>query len=249
MRDVSSSECDRLIRHSDKSRMDLAKEAEGPPSYWAALPLCIIDAVFSIGVRYPGVEKIVSRWCETQEPSWEQEAPCRPTSNIGPTVRDFVEIIHCRLKGGCSYENLFGNRWRTSSRNGILKADAVRRFAEKLLDAGVNTFSDVRNHGKLEVARERVSEIPGQRSGLSFKYFLMLTGEEDYVKPDRHVRRFVNDALCLDWRRLVSEERAEELVREAAFRLRTDYPGLTPARLDLAIWSYQRFRKKPSFSG
>src|ERR1700733_10802556 len=122
MSDASPSERDRVIWHINESGMDLTKEAQGPPSYWAGLPLCIIDGVFSIGVRYyPGLEKVVIRWCETQEPKWEQTVPFRPTRDIGPTMRDFIGIIRRRLESGSSYENLFSNRWRTLSRNGILK--------------------------------------------------------------------------------------------------------------------------------
>ncbi len=175
-----------------------------------------------------------------------QEVSSRPTSDIGPTVRDFVEIIGHRLSNGYTYGDLFQSKWLTSSRGGILKAEAVHRFATELLDSGVNTYGDLRDRGKLKLAERKVREIRGQASGLSFKYFLMLTGDEDYVKPDRHVRRFVNDALGLDWRHLISEERAEELVREAAFTLKSDFPGLTPARLDLAIWNYQSPRRRPS---
>jgi hypothetical protein len=247
MDDSLSSDCDRLICHVRKSQMDLAEEAKGPSSYWAALPLCVIDAVFSIGVKYSGVESVVCKWCEKQEPSWEQEVPFRPTSDVGPTVRDFLEIIDHRLSNGYTYENLFQSKWRTSSRGGILKAEAVHRFAKELLDSEVNTYGDLRARGKLMLAERKVREIRGQASGLSFKYFLMLSGEEDYVKADRHVRRFVNDALGLDCRHLVSEDRAEELVCAAAVRLKKEYPRLTPARLDLAIWKYESSRKKPLF--
>src|ERR1700733_7684386 len=126
MSDVSSSECDLLISHINESGIILAKEAQGPPSYWAALPLCVVDAVFSIGVRYyPGVESVVIRWCEAQDPKWKQSVPSRPTRDIGPTMRDFIEIIRRHRDVGGSYENLFSNRWRTSSKSGILKADAV----------------------------------------------------------------------------------------------------------------------------
>jgi hypothetical protein len=74
---------------------------------------------------------------------------------------------------------LFANRQRTSSRSGILKAEAVYLFAKALLAAGINKFSDLRDRGKLTDAEMRVKEIPGQGSGITFKYFLMLSGEDD----------------------------------------------------------------------
>ena len=36
-----------------------------------------------------------------------------------------------------------------------------------------------------------IRRIPGQSSGISFKYLLMLSGIEGYVKPDRMIIRFI----------------------------------------------------------
>jgi hypothetical protein len=234
---------DRLMRHVE-AKIDLARAAKGKSSYWASLPLCIVDSVFSIRAKYTGVVRVVNRWCESQEPCWVREISFKPTNDIGPTVRDFVDILDRRLKDGSTYENLFRNRARTSSRSGILKAKAVHLFASALLDSGINTFGDLRDRSKLEAAETGLRKIPGQRTG----YFLMLAGEDDYVKPDTHLRRFVNDALCIDWKHLASEKRAEELVREAARRFAKDYGGLTAAGLDYAIWSYQHTQTRPSQS-
>ncbi len=231
---------DRLMRHIE-AKIDLARAARGLDfNYWASLPLCIIDSVFSIRAKYSGVERVVIKWCESQKPPWEWKTGFKPATDTGPTVRDFVDVIESCLAGGCKYEELFGNKQRTSPRGGILKAEAVHRFANALLNSGINTFSDVRDHGKLEAAEKRVKEIPGQRSGITFKYFLMLAGEDSFVKPDTHLRRFVSDALCIDWSCLVPEGRTEELVREAARRFEKDHPRLTPVALDYAIWSYQK---------
>ena len=39
-------------------------EKLGREYFYQSLPLCVIDAVFSIGVRYAGVKKVVSRYCD-----------------------------------------------------------------------------------------------------------------------------------------------------------------------------------------
>ncbi len=233
------------MRHVE-AKIDLAQAAKGLPSYWASLPLCIVDSIFSIQAKYTGVVRVVNRWCESQEPPWKAETSCKPTNDAGPTVREFVDTIGRRLETGSTYADLFGNLQRTSSRSGILKAEAVHLFAQALLDSGINTFGDLRDRKKLEAAEARVKKIAGQGTGITFTYFLMLAGEDDYVKSDTHLRRFVNDALCVDWSHLVSEKRAEELVREAATRFTKDHSGLTAAGLDYAIWSYQHTRTKPS---
>lgn len=240
---MHDSELDRLIQHI-ATTIDLAKAANGVPTYWSSLPLCIIDSVFSIRAKYSGVIRVVNRWCESQEPHWQGEVPSKPIGDRGPTLREFVEAIDGHLKK-CAYDELFGNRQRTSAKNGILKAEAVHLFAKALLDSGINSFSDLRDRSKLGMAEKRVLEIRGQGSGITFRYLLMLAGEDGYVKADTHLRRFVSDAIGADWKQLIPQERATELVMDAAKRLAARYPGLTPGGLDFAIWSFQRQRTKP----
>src|SRR4051812_9243975 len=36
----------------------------GEEYFYQSVPFCIIDAVYSIGVRYPSVQRVVSRYCE-----------------------------------------------------------------------------------------------------------------------------------------------------------------------------------------
>jgi hypothetical protein len=80
--------------------------------------------------------------------------------------------------------------------------------------------------------RDRWTTIRGQGSGLSWDYFLMLTGRPG-VKADRMVRRFVADALSCDEQE-ISQADAHQLVTEAAGLL-----GLSVSQLDFAIWLYQ----------
>ena len=58
---------------------------------------------------------------------------------------------------------------------------------------------------------------------------LMYTGNDDLVKGDVHVMRFVSNAL--GWRVLAEE--AEQLVTDAAREL-----GFAPRLLDLKIWEF-----------
>jgi len=87
---------------------------------------------------------------------------------------------------------------------------------------------------------EAIKKIPGQKSGIGFKYFFMLAGSEDLIKPDRMILGFLKSALQ---RNDVKEEEAQPLLREATTRLRARYPVLTPRLLDNAIWNYQRKQK------
>ena len=126
------------------------------------------------------------------------------------------------------------NRQRTSSRNGILKADAVHRVAQVLIDASIATPQDLAQASPDHLAkvRKRWMTIPGQGSGLSWDYFLMLAGRQG-VKADRMVRRFVADALGLA-EPDVSQREAHSLITGAAAHL-----DVSVSQLDYAIWLRQ----------
>ena len=118
-----------------------------------------------------------------------------------------------------------------------MKAEAVYRFAKVLKTFGIETFEDALQRGRAGRVRSEIEKIPGQASGLSYNYFLMLVGDDTAVKADRMIRGFVADA----WRVPAVEARpAEEAVRAAAIALRPKFPELTPSRLDNAIWEFQR---------
>ena len=70
------------------------------------------------------------------------------------------------------------DRQRTSSRNGILKAEACELFACALWEGGIEDFNDL-SEARLANAEARVLAIRGQGSGLSFSYFKMLAGDDD----------------------------------------------------------------------
>jgi hypothetical protein len=111
-----------------------------PPEYfYKSLPLAIIDAVFSIGVTYTSTANTVSRFCKTQTPSW-----ARHRNEPGPeyAITDFLSIVKCHSVDELA-ERVYGNRQRTSAKNGILKAEAVNEWANVLLKHDVNCFADV----------------------------------------------------------------------------------------------------------
>jgi len=243
------------MRHIEV-RIDLRTVAATPSSYWASMPLCIIDSVWSIRSNYEKtVCPLVRRFAESNTPQWDGVDHSTPPRDGSPTVKDLLETIQGRLQNGHAIEDLFHNkdgrpnRQRTSSRSGILKADAVRRFANALFSAGINQPSDLRDAAKLKKAEILVRKIPGQGTGITFTYFLMLSGEGQFVKSDTHIRRFVSDGLGIPWSNLVSADRAARLLTEAARRFAVNLPGLTPAKLDHAVWADQRSRTRPHSNG
>jgi hypothetical protein len=139
------------------------------------------------------------------------------------------------LGGPEAFADAVQNRRRTSAKSGILKADAVLRESQFLRDEGVATPADVLHASpeKLDTIRARWVSVPGQGSGLSLDYLLMLSGLPG-VKADRMVRRFVATALDLPNELAISAEEAGVFVREAACRLEIE-----ERVLDYAIWRFQ----------
>jgi hypothetical protein len=224
---------DKLVAHIRSTLTDLNAPPTDAAYEYASVPLCVVDAVFSIGVRYESTVRTVTEFCARYH--WQRDGRGREKEH---TIGEFLNILR-------QYENrweemadhVFRNRQRTSARSGILKAEATYRFAKILQQFGVGTFADVLKSGLRNDLRQAIKAIRGQSSGLSYAYFLILAGNQDGVKPDRMVTRFVADALGV---RNVAPELAEELVRSASRILRAEFPNLVPSSLDNKIWKYQR---------
>jgi hypothetical protein len=206
-----------------------------PEGYPNGLALCLLDSIWSLGVRYGSVGKVVDRYQR-----WVRDHDGNPTTR---TSEQLVDDIANAGGSDAFAEHVVQNRARTSTRNGILKAEAVRRVASEMANLGISTPRDLCARADEQRVEPAWNAVKGQASGLSFHYALMLAGHEG-IKPDRMIRRFVTRAL--DEKRVVSPERSEEAVRAALELLRADHPGLTLRGLDHAIWSNERSRKRQS---
>jgi hypothetical protein len=218
--------------------MDLSQARYGDEFFYQSLSLCALDAVFSIGVRWQAVRNVVARYC-----GHAGLQIFRPVGSAAPPLaeQESVSQFCARLAGWGSPDQIaamLGSRQRTStSGNSILKAEATLRFAEQLRDQGIEYLQDMASLSPVveSLVLSRIRGIPGQGSGISWAAFRMLSGDEDQVKPDRMVSRFIRATLG----REVTPESAVELVRGAALVLRGVYPQLTPRLLDAQIWKYQ----------
>lgn len=213
--------------------------------FYQSLPFCVIDAVYSIAVRYcktvfeslsdEPIMNVVGRYCEHFT-----LRPYRDRSIIPP--QDAQLPVSCLVKQmnqiGCPQftEKIFDNRQRTSARSGILKSEAVLQFAAVLYQHGVNCFQDVPTILDDEHFVESIKRIRGQSSGVSLTYFLMLSGSDNFVKDDRRVRAFLK--RCLD--RSIRDGEAQELLSHACALLKSEYPNLNERLLDNRVWNYER---------
>lgn len=200
--------------------------------FYASLPLCVIDAVFSIGVTYTSTRNTVIRFCEIQK--WEMSLePDVPRENGEHKIVEFLNLSK-DLTPDQMADSLFGNRQRTSTQSGILKAEAVQRFAEVLKEAGIEDFGDLTDE-RLTEAEIQVCRIPGQKSGISFDYFRMLAGDDSRIKPDRMVQRYIAKAIGREPQQ-VGPDMARDLMQATTSKLVLRQRDWSPRRLDYAIW-------------
>jgi len=215
-------------------RLDLAAPL-GDEYRYAHVSLCVLDAVFSIGVRYQATAATVrryARWASLELTRGGSALPARAAQQpLGAVVAHVADLGPERFARAVA-----SNRQRTSTRSGILKAEAALRFARALGAAGVTHFQDVADAANDPDLDAALRAIPGQGSGISVAYFFMLAGDDRLVKPDRMIVRFLAAALG----RSVSAKEAQDLVAGACAILALEQPHLTPRALDHAIWSYQR---------
>jgi hypothetical protein len=203
--------------------------------FYASLPLCVIDSVFSIGVRYESVRNVLDRYCRRFGLPRQSPTRSAPPREQQESVTDFLARVATMDADTLSVE-IFGNRQRTSSRNGILKADAVVQFAGVLARHRIEHLQDVLEARDLSAIERDVRRIPGQSSGISWRYFLMLAGRDDLVKPDRVILGFLGRVLG----RPVSVDEAQSLLAAAARELDREFPGIKPRTLDNLIWKRER---------
>lgn len=108
--------------------------------HYNSLSLCVIDAVFSIGVRYESVRGVVGRYCDyfglvQYRPDQSVVPPKAAQETLSGLIQHFEDLGLEHMTS-----EVFANRQRTSTRSGILKAEAVLKFASALTSRGINTF-------------------------------------------------------------------------------------------------------------
>ncbi|WP_375552590.1 hypothetical protein [Rhodophyticola porphyridii] len=229
---VSASPVSKLADHIEQTELEVPALAD--EYRYASLPLCVVDAVFSIGVRYTSTQKVVSKLCDYT--GWTRFALSRESRGVGQNgLPDLIALFDNLGIEGMA-DTVFQNRQRTSSRSGILKSEAVLLYCRALTEAGIISFSDF-DQERREYAEAMILGLPGQSSGIAFDYFMMLAGDNNLIKPDRMVQRYVGNALKLD--AIPQPRQAAILVRLAARVLRKRGHQWSPLSLDHAIWRFQ----------
>lgn len=213
-----------------RTHLDLQTRPLDMVNFYVNLPFAVIDAVFSAGGHYGSTKHAVLGLAEYYDLPITRKAPL-PAREKQFSIADFLELYQEFGDEGMAAE-IYHNRQRTSPRNGILKAEAARRFAQVLADFGVQHLQDVHKVLGWQKFEQAVRAIPGQRSGISLHRFTLLVGEPNHYQTDGLVKRFLyaaggerlTDGQCL------------AVLREVRTELLGDYPELTPRALDFLIW-------------
>ena len=120
-----------------------------------------------------------------------------------------------------------------------MKATAILAATRELDATGIPTTTALRalveDLDELSQVKRRWLSVPGQRSGISWRYLLMLAGVPG-VKPDRMIRRALRQALGQDADRLTDAE-VVDLMNATAREL-----GVDTTHLDHALWRHQSGR-------
>ncbi|HLD12348.1 MAG TPA: hypothetical protein VJB87_02015 [Candidatus Nanoarchaeia archaeon] len=235
-------ETNRLAEQCKKD-LTLHKTALSPEYYYQSLPYCVIDAVFSLGTNYASTKKTVINYCNHYGLQRLRTNKDLPLKDQQESTKQFINRIQLS-EPLILATTIFKNKQRTSTKNGILKAEAVLQFAKTLQKYGVNYFQDIEKILTNKKFESDIKKIKGQAKGISLSYFFMLAGTENLIKPDTMILRYLRRIL----QRKVNVEEALPLLQQTTELLKQEYPQLTPRLLDHQIWNYERATNSSKYS-
>lgn len=157
---------------------------------WVSLSLCIADAVWSIGAHYDNVVVPLVRKLATE---FGVEHPTTPMSE--PMRPDPLPLA--RLADLTVDELIPLTNWQyTSTRGGVRKADAVLRHIDAFRTHGVADLADAialfTDEERFAAVNSDLRKIPGEGAhAVRRDYLWMLIGQDDLIKPDRMVLRWI----------------------------------------------------------
>ena len=229
---------DRVCRLIDMKNAKLSCEF-----FPAHLSVALIDVIFNPQLDYcKQVVPIIERYCQHFDlDRFRQDKKNLPAIEEQETLDDLITHYKKYGKDGMR-EKVFLSNFRSPGTE-IFKSDNVCCAARALQKIGINTLQDACRMSKDPDGIEKIKCALLQLRGIGERtvhMFLMYSGNDDFVKGDVHVRRFVADALSV---KKASAENAECLVRKAA-RILDVFPRL----LDYKIWEYQAYKKRKQSS-
>ncbi len=217
-------------------KLVVEKKTDPNLTFYKSLPMCIIDAVFSIGVKYQSVEKAEKAFISHFNLDISKKYPIVNEYTINDFIRDmdtFASLEDAAVIG-------FNNRQRTSSVNGILKAEACYRVAKVFQNHNINSLGDFNKYTNKRMLDSDILKVKGQSSGIMLKYLYMLAGNANEVKPDRHMVNFMKKVFPHLTMSPKYQPEIKKIIAETVLELKPKYPQLTERFLDVLIWDHMR---------
>lgn len=201
-----------------------------------SLPICILDAVFSIGARYSSTRNVWKRYLNyyNLELKTFAEIGNGGTDKSEHTISDFLHNAEQFDDVEAFASEVLKNRQRTSPRNGILKAQASLEVARIMKLNNIDTVGDFQNFKDKEKLNKQICSVRGERSGIMLRYLYMLAGDANLCKPDRWIERFIHNYYPD-----IQFEDIQSLISQTVLVLQKERPEITVRMLDNAIWKYQ----------
>jgi len=196
---------------------------------YKSIVFCVIDAIFSIRARYnPTTINVLDRTAKALglESRFEYY-----------NVNDFLSFCENEKPEELAV-NLFGNKQRTSTSNGVLKAEVVIDALSMLRKFGIETIDDFNNTSKREQVELSWFKLQGQSSGVTWRYLCMLAGDQNKFKDDTHIYNFFIKKLCYSLKPGNDFNKLEELFLQEHKKVLSKYPSITIAVLDHMIWKH-----------
>ena len=203
-------------------------------TFYKSLPICIMDAVFSIGVNYKSVEKATNTFMK----HFSLNIPRAYPVGTEYTISDFLQNMDTFASFEEAAKVGFNNRQRTSSVNGILKAEACYRVAEIFKKHNINTLAEFNAYQNKPALDADILKVKGQSSGIMLKYLYMLAGKADEVKPDRHMVNFMRQVFPELTMETKDHNEIKKIMQETVSALKPKYPQLTARFLDYLVWEH-----------
>jgi hypothetical protein len=218
-------------------KLVIEKKTDPNETFYQSLPLCIIDAVFSIGVKYTSVMKAEENFISYFNLNIDRTYPLK---NKEYTIDQFIKDMETFSSFDGAALNGFKNKQRTSSRNGILKAEACYLVAKVFKSHDINTLEDFRNYTNKPALDKDILKVRGQSSGIMLKYLYMLAGDSKEAKPDRHMANFIRGIYPHISMATKHHDEIKTIMKDAVASLQTTYPNLTVRFLDYLIWEHMK---------
>jgi hypothetical protein len=219
----------KLLAYVNKNLGDQLNSLELPREYYYhSITLAAIDAIYSIQSRYQSVENVIERYCAKYKllPAYKSPDNRKNQQKVSVLVSEISDKTVEYFA-----EEIFQNRTRTAGR---LKASILLDLLTSLQNLKIETFECIqvwlRDLEKQQSLINYISYIQGIGVATS-RYFLMLCGDDQMVKPDTMILRFIENAL----NRRVAPLEAVYLIQSVSKILK-----ISPRLLDYNIWFWQR---------